>query len=452
MSLLLQIIVVACFGAVIIALFQEQTDFLTYSMAAMFIAVVATFWLLPNAVVMDDFILAIEWEVVFFLIALFTIVEVLEDVHFFEEVALRITDKFHTNTRKFFWMMCLISTICAAFIEDVSVAVIFIPMIIATCQKMHINPTPFLLGMTICINLASTLTPFGSSENILIAAKFDLTGSWFLFNMGLYFIISTLLTLFFLDNFILKKSLQEIWLPHCHINEEPIDLAHISTHKLIIIEKHIDRKVFNKNLIGMLLFAVMLFVISNFLFVGLFAVIMFVLINPRKDSKGKRRPNISFYLTKVDFKLVFFFICLFILVFCMEVNGTIAYMEEIIVGLPIENLFLMCIFILIITSILSGLLDNVPVTVIFIPIIGVLISDVGLSSTPLLIAFILGINLGGNILPQGAACDMMTLEFAKKNHIHDMNYTRLLKVGGIFAIFHIILGIAYLWFIINFFY
>jgi len=88
------------------------------------------------------------------------------------------------------------------------------------------------------------------------------------------------------------------------------------------------------------------------------------------------------------------------------------------------------------------------VTVLFIPVIGVLISEAGLAATPLLIAFILGINLGGNFLPQGAACDMMTLEFAKKNLITDLNYKRLLKVGGLFALLHVLLGIAYLAFFI----
>ena len=116
--------------------------------------------------------------------------------------------------------------------------------------------------------------------------------------------------------------------------------------------------------------------------------------------------------------------------------------------LAIEDLFLLCIVILLVTSILSGFLDNVPVTVIFIPIIQVLIIKAGFDAAPLLIAFILGINLGGNFLPQGSACDMMTLELAKRDHIHEMNYNKLLKVGGSFALLHVLIGIGYLWFYI----
>ncbi|HEC40222.1 MAG TPA: hypothetical protein ENI29_18430, partial [bacterium] len=124
----------------------------------MLAAATATYLFSPTHPSIDEFISEIDWPVIFFLISLFTIVVILEEQLIFQEVALRITKKFNTNTRKFFWAICLTSTLSAAFIEDLSVAIIFIPMIISTSEKMKINPTPILLGTTICINLASTLT------------------------------------------------------------------------------------------------------------------------------------------------------------------------------------------------------------------------------------------------------------------------------------------------------
>lgn len=70
---------------------------------------------------------------------------------------------------------------------------------------------------------------------------------------------------------------------------------------------------------------------------------------------------------------------------------------------------------------------------------------VGVVSTPTVVEVL---NLGGNFLPQGSACDMATLELAKKNRVEDMNYKKLLKVGGLFALVHIILGILYLAFLV----
>jgi len=328
-------------------------------------------------------------------------------------------------------------------------------MIISTSEKMRINPTPILLGMTICINLASTLTPFGSAENILIANSFEpkLSSSWFFTNLSVYFIIGTLLTLFLLDYFVLKKHLNEIWVPHCEEYDEPLESQHIKEHELVILEDSINPKVFYRNLSGLLAFFILLIFIPNILFVGLLGMLLFVFINPRRSEAGRKKPDISYYFGKVDFKLPFFFISLFILVFCFETVGLIGIIEELISFIKPENLFLLCVFILVLTSVLSGFLDNVPVTVLFVPIIRNLIDPAsGFYSVPILIAFILGINLGGNFLPQGSAADMMTLELSTKYCVEGMNYRKLLKIGGLFAIFHIILGIGYLAFIIFIFF
>ena len=443
MLIFLQIFVICCFIVVIIALFRERVDFLTYSMGAMLVAATATYFFSPEVVSMEEFFLSVNWEVIFFLISMFTIVAILEENLVFQEIARRITKKFSTNTRGFFWVICLISTVSAAFIEDISVVIIFIPMIIKTSEKMKINPTPILLGMTICINLASTLTPFGSAENVLIASQFSLTSQWFFFNLGIYFIIGTLSTLLLLDYFIVKKHLTDIWIPHCEENEESLDIKHLEEHELVILEDPIDKKVFNGNMIALGVLFVLLIVIPNILFVGLLGTLIFVFINPRRRESGKRKPDLSYYFTKVDYKLVFFFISLFVLVFCFEKVGIIQFLEDFVINVAPANLFLLCIFILVLTSILSGFLDNLPVTILFMPFLQVLM-DAGFSATPILVAFILGINLGGNILPQGSAADMMTLELSAKYCVDEMNYKRLLKTGGIFAIYHIILGVAYL--------
>ncbi|MHA1914907.1 MAG: SLC13 family permease, partial [Promethearchaeota archaeon] len=294
MNIILQVFVIACFGVVIIALFREKTDFLTYSVAAMLAAAVATYVFSPVPFTIDEFLFAIDWPIIFFLISLFTIVVILEEQLIFQEIARRITKKFSTNTRKFFWVICLISTFSAAFIEDVS---------------------PILLGMTICINLAATLTPFGSAQNILIANRFNLSTSWFFANLSIYFIIGTFITLYLLDKFVLRKNLSEIWVPHCEENEEPLETQHLEDHELIILEDPINPKIFYRNLVTLGIFFALLILIPNILFVGLLGMLAFVFINPRND-KGKKKPDISYFFTKVDFKLPFFFISLFVLVFC----------------------------------------------------------------------------------------------------------------------------------------
>ena len=86
MLLLLQIIVVSCFIVVIIALFRDQTDFLFYSMVGMLVAATATFLLSPDSISTEEVFLAVDWEVIFFLISLFTVVAILEEQFIFQKI------------------------------------------------------------------------------------------------------------------------------------------------------------------------------------------------------------------------------------------------------------------------------------------------------------------------------------------------------------------------------
>jgi Na+/H+ antiporter NhaD/arsenite permease-like protein len=70
----------------------------------------------------------------------------------------------------------------------------------------------------------------------------------------------------------------------------------------------------------------------------------------------------------------------------------------------------------------------------------------GIGQVPnlIIIAIILGINIGSNFLPQGAACDLITLNLAEKNGVSDFNYKSLLKYGSRMTLIHIGVSIIYL--------
>jgi len=433
-NIFLQIVVIICFIILVIVLFIEKLDYLTYSVAIVVIAGLITAIFITEAQDLNKFFVAIEWEIIFFLISIFCIIEILKESGFFQEIARRIVNRYKNNLRKLFYIICTISTLTAAFIEDLSVAIIFVPIIILTCQELEINSTPFLLGMTICINLASTLTPFGSAQNILIANHFNLTTLWFIVNLGIFFLIATIVTLVLVDLFVLTKEIKHPTPGKC----EEIEGKEV----LQLFEG--ETKNFKKNIYGFFILVILLIVIPSILIAGLIGLVIFIFLNPVRDQDGKLRPNVSYYLRKVDYKLIFFFVCLFVLVYLMELNGTIMIIEGIFVQLSFDNLFLMSLMILVITSLLSGFMDNTPVTIMFIPIIDILISIEGVNPIPILIAFITGINIGGNFLPQGSACDMMTLELATKECVPGLNYKRLTKVGSSFALIHVLLAIGYI--------
>ncbi|MHA1792655.1 MAG: SLC13 family permease [Promethearchaeota archaeon] len=446
----LSIFIVACFIGLIVVLFFEKEDYLTYSILFVVLAVVATALSSPaifegsggHIEPIDFFVGLINWEVIFFLISIFTIVEILNEKNFFQAIAKSIANKYKDNKRKMFYIFCIISILSASFIEDLSVALIFGPIILLSCRKLKIDPAPFLLGITISINLASTLTPFGSAENILIANHFRTKGItsldmlWFLQNIGLYFLIATTITLVLLDFTILKPSLGKSWDGACKLKQS------LKSRKLDAIE--VDRKTMKKNVIGLAIFIFLLIAIPQIYLAGIVSMLIFIFLNPVRDADGKERIRISHYFRKIDYKIIYFFMCLFIFVGLLEFNGTISLIEGLFSALDTNNVFLISIIIMLVTSLLSGLMDNAPVTLIFLPIINSLFISMPTGGNAIIVGMIIGINVGGNFLPQGSACDMAILDIAQKNCVTNLSFKRLFEVGAKFALLHIVIGIGYI--------
>lgn len=384
---------------------------------------------------------------------MFTIVEVLKENKVFDEIGNRVVKRYSDNPRKMFYVICIISTLLASIVEDLSIAMIFGPIIVIACRKLNVTSAPFLLGMTVCINIAATLTPFGSAQNILIATEFDLDFIWFITRLGIYFLIALTATLVILDVVILKKDIKRA--PKEDSTTSGEEKSSVIQEKILFTrikdKGNLSKKQFSINMVALIIYILLLIFIPELYIAGIMGLILFVILNPIKTREGKKSISMGHYIKKVDFRLIFFFIVLFIFVGLMQANGTIAILEKLLENVSRDDVFLLAIIILISTSVLSGFLDNTPVTVIFIPILGILLNLPEFTRGPLMIAFILGINLGGNFLPQGSAADLMTLQIAQEYEVKDLNYKRLVKVGGLFSILHIILGIGYLAFWIYFF-
>ena len=235
------------------------------------------------------------------------------------------------------------------------------------------------------------------------------------------------------------KLEQIIELPSPHLPEE---YKHIEVFGM---SNSTDPKEFRKNAIGLVIFTVILMTITKIVIAGILGLSLFVFLNPITNDAGHKIPSVSHYLKRIDAKLIYFFALLFITVYFMDLSGITMWIDILIERWAHHDTFRIAIGILILTSLLSGLLDDAPITIMFLPIISNLLNNFNHPGNPLFIAFTLGINLGGNFLPQGAACDMMTLELAKKNRVEGFTYRSLTIVGGLFALLHVLLGIGYIY-------
>jgi len=429
----LLIFIFIIFGLIIISYSIKGLDFVAISLLCCFAA--ATVTGLLKGLTIRDFLKFIEFEAIIIILSMSIITKIAADSNILEFLAVKLFKISGGDQRVFFLLLCVLTTLLAAVISDVVVVLILAPVVIRLCHHLKTRAGTYLLGMTICINIGSIITPFSSGENIIISTAlstpelpldtlFFITWFW-LFSFGLLFF-----TIFIIDRFYLRKE------PKIDAMQKMLILDFIDADVMIK-----NKKMFYFNSIAIIITIVLFAILPLLYLTAIISALILVLINKKYTKKP-----MSELLRDVEWEIIFFFISLYVVVGCMQVAGFKEIFEEI----PFEewNFFLICLAILIIVSVISGLVANTPTALIFIPIISTLIVDKGVPAVPLIFAFIIGINIGGNFIPQGAACDMMTLKIARDSGVDNLDYKRLLKMGFKFAMIHIIASVGFLFLLV----
>ncbi len=427
-DLWLLIIIFAIFFIILVSYSSKKFDFVVISLFCCFLA--GTITGITKNLTISNFISFIEFEAIIVILCMSIITKIAQDSNILEFLAVKLFKISKGNRKIFFYLICIITTLLAAIISDVVVVLILAPVVIRLCRFLKIRAGTYLLGMTICINIGSIITPFSSGENIIISSAFNLNTIYFITYYWIFSFFLLFITAFLIDKFQLSKEPEIEELQKKYV----LDLVDA---KVMISNK----KMFYVNSIAIII-TIALFAILPLLYLtAAFSTFLLVLIN-RKFTKKK----MGEFLKDVEWEIIFFFISLYVVVGCLEVAG----FENLFRGIPFETLnpFIVSLIILILVSVVSGFVANTPTALVFIPIVNLLVTPeplgYGFPSIPLYYSLIIAVNIGGNLIPQGAACDVMTLKIAQNNDVENFSFKRLLKIGATFAIIHIILSIGYL--------
>ena len=415
------------FAFIIISYMIDKLDFVAISLLGSFICATITGIVLRKNI--DTFIGHVEWEAIIIVLSMSIITKIAEDSNILEFLAVKLFKISKGDQRVFFYLICIITTLLAAMISDVVVVLIIAPVIIRLCHFLKIRAGTYLMGMTICINIGSIITPFSSGENIIISTEFDLNTLYFVTNYWIFSFILLFLTIFLIDRFILRKE------PKIEEIQKHFVMELINSDVMIK-----NKKMFYINGIGMILTIICFVILPNLYFTAIISAMLLVLVNRGYSKKG-----MSQLLRDIEWEIIFFFISLYVVVGCLTEAG----LQEVFTIIPFNFLspILLALFLLLIVSGISGAVANTPTALIFNKIIPSLIIIYPSYSNVFIFAFIIGINLGGNFLVQGAACDMMTLKIARDSGVENLSYKRLAKNGALFAIIHIGLSIIYIIFL-----
>ena len=341
-----------------------------------------------------------------------------------EYISIKLIHITKGNNRLFFYMICLFTGTIVAFIEDLTLSLILVPLIYRTCRVLKIPAGTYMMGMTITINIGAILTPVSSLKNLIIGEEFGWGFVQYLANMGILFIITLISTIFLLDRFILKNEEKP--------TEENKKILLSMLEPGIVIQ---NKKYFLMTVIIVLATFVFMFIGFNPALVAIISAAILLLIHNKNSSFSDIKNEIAW-------KILIIFAVLFILSNSLSRFGFSELISTGLVSLSNDNIYLAVLITLGISTLLSAFLAGTPVTIILLPIISAIVGE-GFFPNPIIIAFIGGVNMAGNFLPQGSACDLLTLSLAKKYKVVNLDYRRLLKYGALFATIHFFIILGY---------
>lgn len=145
------------------------------------------------------------------------------------------------------------------------------------------------------------------------------------------------------------------------------------------------------------------------------------------------RKDIKEMLFEFDWNSFLFIVGIFIVIFSVTASGLLRDFTGLIVATGFKDPAGMLAFITWGSVAFSSFMDNVPYTVLMIPVCQNLAELIGISAWPLLYGMLVGTGIGGNITPVGAAANVFACGILEK-HGHKVSLKEYMRIGIPFSL------------------
>ena len=316
---------------------------------------------------------AVDWNVVFLLAAMMSIVAIMIKTGGFEVLATKIGQIAKGRQFLLLAMLGTAVTVISLLLDNVTTVVIFGPLIVLICQKMKVNAIPYLMAAALLSDTGGVATLVGDPPNLMIGSAANIAFTPFVEKMGLIVLVAWLGTLFFLR--VLFKT----------------DLDKKAEGTFTDVVPYKDKSLWNKSLMVLALMVV-LFIIHNQIHWEPWMVAVVGLIILSLLAKSLEFEEV---MHEVEIPLLMFFIALFMIVGGVENSEFLQYLGQFIIPFVKEDFLLACIVLMWVAAIMSAAIDNIPFTAAMIPIILSLEAQ-GVNVAALWWCLALGVGMGGN--------------------------------------------------------
>ncbi len=337
---------------------------------------------------------AIDWNVIFLLGAMMTIVSIMIPTGGFEAVAYRIA---YLSRGKLYLLMVLMGTVVAVIslmLDNVTTVVIFGPIIILIANALRVNPIPYLLTAALLSNTGGVATLVGDPPNLMIGSAKGIDFNTFFLHMGGVVFIAYIATILSLK-FLFKEEL----------SQKPQNIDFLENTKNYIK----DMTTWRVSLIVLGLM-IILFIFHhlfhwNAWVVAVIGLTLILFLAPKVDMDGA--------FGKIEITLLAFFISLFVIIGGVEQTHFLEYIGSNIEPFVKSNLIGATIFLMWVSAIFSAMIDNIPFTAAMIPIISGIEAQ-GIPTMPLWWALAIGVGMGGNGTHLGSTANVFIVTLSER--------------------------------------
>jgi anion transporter len=370
----------------------------------------------------------VDWDVIFLLLGMMIIVGVLRRTGVFEYIAIWAAKRAKGSPLRVMILLTLITAVASAFLDNVTTVLLIAPVTLLVCDRLGINPVPFLIAEVLASNIGGAATLIGDPPNIIIASRSGLTFNDFLIHMAPLVVITLIVFTLVLP-----------WLFKGSFDVDPAKVENVL--RLNEREAIEDTRLLIK--CGIVLLLVFIGFIGHSVFhvepsvVALLGAGLLVLISGVQTKD---------YMSSVEWQTLLFFAGLFIMVGALVKTGVIGDLADQVGTMTEGKPLLAVMLILVVSAILSGIVDNIPYVATMSPVVLELTKSVAdpNHAQALWWALAAGADFGGNATAVGASANVVVIGIALRAG-SPISFWEFTRKGAVMTAITIIVAAPYLW-------
>jgi len=338
---------------------------------------------------------AVDFETLGLLFGMMTLVSLLKPTGAFEYVAIRAAKLSRGRPVILLILLGSVTSVLSMILDNVTTVVLIAPVTVLITEILGISAVPFLIAEALLSNTGGVATLIGDPPNILIGSAAGLTFNDFLTHSFPVAVIAWAAALGVI-----------LWVYRKQLS---VPLKNVEVLEELSLSETLNNPSVARKLTLILGITVLLFFLQSLLQVSS----SFIALSMVSIALVWIRPPIGEILERVEWPVLAFFAGLFVMVGGLEASGALHFLKDLIIQLSGGNMVYTAIAVLWIAAIGSALVDNIPITVAFIPVIQDL-SAAGIDVFPLWWALAFGAGFGGNGTIIGSTANIVVVQISSK--------------------------------------